>query len=129
MTAVRAFTWLDLAICASFAVPGVSDLTFALLHQLSTTLDLGPVPTPAGPGAFLTNLAGLFGVLWNVAMLQIQTPPLHRVDLLARFGVIGLIVFHVAMSGLSSLFFVFVATECIGGTVKLKWLTAETSAA
>ena len=124
-TSVRALTWLDLAICASFALPGVSALTFVGLDALSGALGLGPIEAPSGPAAFFVNLAGLFGVLWNVAMLQTLTAPLHRVDLVARFGVIGLIVFHVAASGLSSLFLAFVATESVGGSAKLRWLSSE----
>lgn len=121
-TAVRAATWLDLGICASFAVPGISDLTFLALHQLSVGLGFASLEAPTGPVAFFVNLAGVFGALWNVAMLHIREPSLHRVDLVARLGVIALILYHIAFSGLTPLFAAFIATECIGAALKLRWL-------
>ena len=122
MNAVRTLTWLDLGICASFAVPGVAALTFGVLDVASRALGFADVVYPTGAAAFFVNLAGLFGVLWNVAMLSVRTPSLHQVDLVARLGVIGLIVYHIAVSGLSPVFLAFVATEVVGAGFKLRWL-------
>ncbi len=122
MKVVRALTGLDLAICASLALPGLSDLTLAVLDQAGRALGLGGLEAPLGAGAFFVNLAGGFGVLWNIAMLRVREPALHQVDLVARLGVIGLIVYHVAASQLSGILFAFVVTECVGGFFKWRWL-------
>jgi hypothetical protein len=119
---VRVLTWLDLAICAALATPPTAALTFALLDSASAAIGSAPVELPHGTGAFFVNLAGLFGVLWNIAMLTSAEPRLHRVDLVARLGVIGLILFHIARSGLSLVFLLFVLTELIGGAAKLAWM-------
>jgi hypothetical protein len=119
---VRALTWLDLAICAALATPPTTSLTFALLDGASAAIGGTPVGLPHGTGAFFVNLAGLFGVLWNTVMLNSAEPRWHRVDLVARLGVIGLILFHIARSGLPLIFVLFVLTELVGGAAKLAWL-------
>lgn len=119
---VRALTWLDLGVCAALAFPPVAALTFAVLDAASTAIGSTPVKYPADANAFFVNLAGLFGVLWNIAMLTSAHPRLHRVDLVARLGVIGLIVFHISLSGLSLVFVLLVLTELVGGAAKLAWL-------
>ena len=122
MTWVLRLTWLDLLLCAAFALPVLSDGVLGLLHRASEALALGPIEVPTRAGAFFVNLAGIFGVIWNVAMLTTTTAPLHRVDLVARVGVVGVIAYHIAASALSPLFALIVATECIGAAVKLHWL-------
>ena len=127
VTIVRALTWIDLGFCAAFCLPGLSDLSLQLLDAGSRALGFAAVPAPEGVGAFFVNLAGLFGVLWNVAMLQIRDAWLHRVDLGARALVVGLIAYHCLRSGLSPVFGVIVATECIGAIAKWRWLAKEPS--
>lgn len=122
MNIVRPLTYLDLSICAAFACPGISDLTIAALHSLSIALGFAPVTAPVGLGALFINIAGLFGVLWNVAMLQSNAPQLHKIDLLARCAVIALIAYHFAFSSLTLLFAAFIVSEIIGGIAKIHWL-------
>jgi hypothetical protein len=119
---VRVLTWLDLAICAALATPPTAALTFALLNGASAVIGGTPVDLPQGTGAFFVNLAGLFGVLWNIVMLNSAEPRWHRIDLVARLGVIGLILFHIARSGLPLIFLLFVLTELVGGAAKLVWM-------
>ncbi len=120
--AVRTLTWLDLLVCAALATPLTAPWLLAFLNSVSAALGSGAVQYPADGAAFFVNLAGLFGVLWNVAMLNAIPRYLHQVDLVARLGVIALIAFHVAMSGLSAVFALFVLTELIGGAAKMAWL-------
>ncbi len=122
MKYVIVFTWIDLLVCASFAVPFVSDLTLLLLSTVSTQLNFAPVEVAGSASRFFVNLAGFFGVLWNIAMLKSQDPKLHKTDLLARIWLILLIVFHINASGLSPLFAIFILTEIIGGLYKVIWL-------
>lgn len=122
MKYVIVFTWIDLLVCASFAVPFVSDLTLLLLSTVSTQLNFTPVEVAGSASQFFVNLAGFFGVLWNIAMFKSQDPKLHKTDLLARIWLIMLIVFHINASGLSPLFAIFILTEIIGGLYKVIWL-------
>ncbi len=119
---VRGLTWLDLTMCAAFAVPRISDITLSLLHSLSVSLGQAAIPIPAGPGAFFVNLAGVFGVLWNIAMLSVGPTRLQKVDLVARAVVVALLVYYVAADSLSPVFLVIVCTECVGGVAKYRWL-------
>lgn len=122
---VRALTWLDFAVCAVLSLPFAAALLFGLLDLASTAMGGASVQPPTGAGAFFVNLAGLFGVLWNVVMLTNTQSNLHRIDLVARLGVIALIVFHIALSGLSLVFALFVLTEVVGGIAKFVWLTGS----
>lgn len=119
---VRALTWLDLGVCAALAFPPVAALTFALLDGASAAIGSTPVEYPGDANAFFVNLAGLFGVLWNIAMLTSAESRLHGTDLVARLGVVALIFFHIALSGLSLVFVLFVLTELAGGAAKYFWL-------
>ncbi|MFK8020442.1 MAG: hypothetical protein AB8B86_11770 [Pseudomonadales bacterium] len=85
-------------------------------------MNLPSVIVETSSARFFVNLAGFFGVLWNVAMLRSFDPNLHKIDLIARAWLIGLVVFHIIMSGLSPIFSVFILTEIIGGVFKIKWL-------
>jgi hypothetical protein len=119
---VRMLTWLDFAICACLATPPTAALTLVLFDTASAAIGSTPVVLPQGTGAFFVNLAGLFGVLWNIAMLTSTQRNLHRADLIARAGVIALILFHIGQSALSLVFLVIVLTELTGGAAKLLWM-------
>lgn len=118
----RELTYLDLLICAAFALPGVADLVFAGMHMLSIAVGASPIVTPTGAGAFFVNVAGLFGVFWNIAMLRDEAAELHKIDLFARCAVIALVTYHIGFSDLSWLFAAFIVTELVGGIVKIRWL-------
>lgn len=122
MATVRFLTWLDLALCAAFAVPGLSDIVLSLLHSVSVSFGFAAIPSPAGPGAFFVNLAGVFGVLWNIAMLSLGPTRLQQVDLVARVFVVALLVYHVVTYSLSPVFLAVVGTEIVGGVAKFRWL-------
>ena len=122
MKAVRAFTWLDLIVCAAFAVPLVSDVTLSALNAISIQLGLEPVAIASATAGFFVNLAGMFGVLWNIAMLKVLDKKLHRIDLVARAWLIAVIVFYIAEFNLSTIFAVFIVTEIVGGWFKWQWL-------
>jgi hypothetical protein len=109
-------------VCALLALPGVSKHFLSLLDWASRAAGWSAIPAPAGPYAFFINLAGLFGVLWNVSCLRHGSPALHRVDVYGRAGVVALICFHVLTSGLSPILFIFVMTEILGGVLKWGWL-------
>lgn len=129
MNTVRAFTWLDLIVCAAFAIPVASNVTLSLLNTLSSQLGLAPVGISTATAGFFVNLAGLFGVLWNIAMLSSQDRKLHQVDLMARVWLIGVIVFYMAGYQLSAIFAVFIVTEIVGGWFKWRWLQSDTNRA
>jgi hypothetical protein len=118
----RTLTWFDLAICAALSTPPTAALIFALLDAASAAIGSTPVGLPQGTGAFFVNLAGLFGILWNVVMLSTDQRSLQRIDVTARFGVIALILYHISQSSLSLVFLLFVLTELAGGVAKLVWM-------
>ena len=119
---VRAFTWQDLLVCAVLATPPTAGLILGLLDLVSTALGGPHVQVPAYSNMFFVNLAGLFGVLWNIAMLTETASRLHKVDLVARLWVITLILLHIGISGLPKVFGLFVLTELGGGIAKYVWL-------
>ncbi len=127
MKYVVAFTWLDLLFCAAFAIPFISDITLSLLNIFSLQLSFAPVEIQGASASFFINLAGFFGVLWNIAMLKLMDPNIHKVDLVARLWLIGLILFHIVWSGLSPVFSVFIITEIVGGVLKMNWLRERAS--
>ncbi|MFK7732939.1 MAG: hypothetical protein AB8B48_15060 [Pseudomonadales bacterium] len=122
MKTVRAFTWLDLIVCASFALPIASDVTLWLLSAVSVQLGWAPISVSTAAAGFFVNLAGMFGVLWNIVMLKNADKKLHHVDLVARVWLIGVIAFYIAEFDLSPLFAVFIVTEVLGGWFKWNWL-------
>ena len=125
---VRTLTIFDLAACAAFALPGVASLALAALDHVARKAGFAPMPAIEGGAMFFVNLAGIFGVAWNIVMLRNASAGAHRVDLAARLGVIGLIAFHIANSGLSPLFGVFIVTELVGGAAKWTWLRRSAAA-
>ncbi len=125
MKIVRAFTWVDLIVCASFAIPIASGLTLSLLNTLSLQLGFAPVGVSSATAGFFVKLAGLFGVLWNIVMLRSQDTKLHQLDLVARVWLIAVIVFYMAEFNLSALFAVFIVTEVVGGLFKWQWLQSK----
>ena len=86
------------------------------------------MPAIEGGAKFFVNLAGLFGAAWNIVMLRNAGAGAHHIDLAARLGVISLIAFHIAFSGLSPLFVVFIVTELVGGAAKWIWLRRNAGA-
>jgi hypothetical protein len=122
MNWMRALTWIDLAICAALAIPFLAPVFLGLLSDLSGLLGSNRLAVPNGMSAFFVNLAGLFGVLWNIVMLTREDRALHLIDMGARAGVIALILWHMSFSGLAPVFTLFIGTELLGGVVKWHWL-------
>lgn len=116
----RNLTRLDLVFCAALALPIISTYFIHLLSVVSISLGLGEIIVPGGTAAFFVNLAGIFGVAWNIVMLRTRSRDIHFVDLLTRCFVIFAIAYHVFFSSLSPVFLIIVFTEVIGALVKYK---------
>ncbi len=125
---LRALTWLDFAVCAALALPLVSLLFLQALSAFSVALGFEAIDMPSDSALFFVSLAGLFGVLWNLALLHQGTAALHRLDLAGRAGVVLLIAIHMLRTGLSPVFGAFIATEVWGGFLKARWLSIKTPA-
>jgi hypothetical protein len=119
----RAVFLFDLALCAVFAVPGLSAWVLLLLGQFNANLGLPGQLAPITGGAhFFVNFAGLLGVLLNFVLLQTRDRRAHWANIWARGGVIGLIGFYIAAHDLPWIFLVFVLTELGGGIATIPWL-------
>ncbi len=129
MKLMRAMTWFDLALCAALAIPFIAPIFIGLLSEVSSLIGSRRLGMPGGFSAFFINLAGLFGVLWNIIMLTSVDRRHHLIDMVARAGVIGLLLWHFLFSNLPPIFLIFVATELIGAVVKSNWLVATKPAA
>jgi hypothetical protein len=113
----------DLMICGAFAAPVVSSWVIELINLINTTLGLGGGPLLVPEGAnFFVNFAGLLGVAFNVMLLNTDVPKLHWTNIIARSGVVMLIMYHIIFSNLPALFAIFIATEIAGGLATVRWL-------
>lgn len=111
---------LDLIYCSAFAVPGLSTQIIGLLSALSVVLGWGIIVQPNGLGAAFVNLFGVLGVLWNLAMLQLQDERLDKLDVPFRFVIAAILAYHITIMGLSPLFWFFVVSEMLGAFVQLR---------
>lgn len=125
---VRFATSIDFALCAALAIPGVASLTLRAIGALGEAAGGPPLPEITGPALFFVNLAGVFGVLWNVVMLRERAERFHHVDLAGRGAVIALVLFHVLGERLPPIFLFIVASELVGGLLKLSWLRGAATA-
>jgi hypothetical protein len=117
---LRILIWIDLTICALFALPWLSGQLLALLSRLNAALGLGGEPVVMG---FFVNLAGLFGVAFNAILLKSNVPAHHQINNFARLAVILLIAFYLMAGALPLLFGLFILTELIGLLVTRRWLS------
>ena len=112
-----------MALCAMFALPGLSALVLKALSVLNSALGLpGTLPPIHGGAHFFVNFAGLLGVLLNYVLLNSRDRRAHWVNVIARCGVIGLILFYSAAHDLPWVFLAFVLTEFGGALLTLPWL-------
>jgi hypothetical protein len=118
----------DLLVCALFALPGVSAWVIGVLNDINKLLLLGGEISISPSAYFFVNFAGLLGVAFNVVMLRSQSAGPHYINVIARSGVVTLIIYHMFDSGLPLIFGVFIVTEIVGGLATLYWLRQQTHA-
>jgi hypothetical protein len=116
---LRLLIWIDLSICALFALPWVSGQVLAIIAQLNVIAGFAGGSVATG---FFVNLAGLFGVAYNAILLKSADPVHHRINNYARLAVIVLLAFYLAAGALPYLFGAFIVTELLGFWVTYQWL-------
>ena len=119
---IRLIILFDLVVCAAFALPNVSGAAIDLMNQMNALMAGGPALDMSPPAYFFVNFAGLLGVSFNALLLKTTLPTPHKINVLARFGVIILISYHLIYSGLPIIFCLFIVTELVGGVATLYWL-------
>lgn len=116
---IRGCAWLDLAVTAPLAVPGVAGALLGALAALDALLGgAGSLPAFSPLHWMFVHLAGALGVVWALARLQLPDPRLARIDAIARIFVAGLIIWAIA-GGAPRVFGLFVVTELAGSAVQL----------
>lgn len=119
---LRLLIWIDLSICALFALPWVSGQVLAIINRLNAVAGFAGGSVATG---FFVNLAGLFGVAYNVILLKSIDPLHHRINNYARLAVILLLISYLAAGALPYLFGAFIVTEIVGFLVTQKWLSGH----
>ena len=120
---LRLLIRIDLAVCALFALPWVSQKLLGAIAAFDTLVGLeGAELGISATGYFFVNLAGLFGVAYNAILLQSNKPAHHQINNYARVGVIVLLIAYLAFNALPVLFGIFVLTEILGLIVTHNWL-------
>ncbi|MEQ1538942.1 MAG: hypothetical protein ABL928_08455 [Sphingorhabdus sp.] len=114
---------IDLVVCAAMALPWVSTQFLAALSYLNALAELGggPINFPAN-AFFFVNLAGIFGVAYNVIMLKSDESWIHLINNVARLCVVALLAFYIGIQGLPQIFLLFMLTELVGFYVTKRWL-------
>jgi hypothetical protein len=114
---------IDLAVCVVLALPWLSTQFLAVLSYLNGLVGLGggPLNFPA-EAFFFVNLAGVFGVAYNVIILKSDDIWVHLINNGARLGVIALLAAYIGLQGLPQIFLFFVMTELLGFYVTKRWL-------
>jgi hypothetical protein len=120
---IRLIMLFDLMICGAFALPVVALWVIELINLINAKLGLGGGPLLIPEGAnFFVNFAGLLGVAFNIMLLNTDLPKLHWTNIIARSGVVMLIMYHIIFSNLPALFVIFIGTEIAGGLATVRWL-------
>jgi hypothetical protein len=118
----------DMALCALFAVPGLSGLVLTALDRLNASLGLGgEIGILESTAHFFVNFAGVLGVLLNYVLFRSRDKRSHWANVAARGAVSALICGYVLAGSLPSLFLLFVATEVGGAILTLTWLRQSNS--
>jgi hypothetical protein len=114
---------IDLAVCATMALPWLSTQFLAVLSYLNSLAGLGggPINFPAN-AFFFVNLAGVFGVAYNVIMLKSDERWIHLINNAARLCVVALLAYYIGLQGLPQIFLLFMVTELMGFYVTKRWL-------
>jgi hypothetical protein len=126
---LRLLICIDLAVCAAMALPWVGVQFLGLLDHLNGLAGLGgrPLNFPAN-AFFFVNLAGVFGVAYNVIMLKSDERWTHMINNGARLCVVALLAFYIGLHGLPQIFLFFVLTELLGFVVTERWLRGASRA-
>ncbi len=105
------------------ALPCLSIQFLAALNYLNGFAGLGggPINFPAN-AFFFVNLAGVFGIAYNVIMLKTDDMGTHLINNGARLCVVALLAFYIAFQGLPQIFLLFMVTELLGFYVTKRWL-------
>jgi hypothetical protein len=120
---LRLLTCIDLAVCSALALPWVSVQFLGALNHLNRLAGLGGDPIAFPPEAlFFVNLAGVFGVAYNLIMLKSDDHWIHRINNIARLGVVVLLAAYIGFQGLPQIFLLFVLTELLGFAATESWL-------
>jgi hypothetical protein len=120
---------VDLVVCALLALPWVSVQFLSVMDRLNTLFSLGGGPINLTAEAFFfVNLAGLFGVAFNVIMLKSDASPVHHINNIARLYVVVLLLAYVGWHALPQIFLLFVVTEILGFIVTRLWLRGASRA-
>lgn len=114
---------IDLAVCAALALPRLSTQFLAVLSYLNGLAEFGGGPLNFPVEAFFfVNLAGVFGVAYNVIMLKSNDVGVHLINNGARLVVVALLAFYIGFQGLPQIFLFFVLTELLGFYMTKRWL-------
>jgi hypothetical protein len=120
---------IDLAVCLVMALPWLSTQFLAVLSYLNGFAGLGGEPLNFPPEAFFfVNLAGVFGVAYNVIMLKSDDIRAHLINNGARLCVVALLAAYIGLQGLPQIFLLFVLTELLGFYVTKRWLRGKSHA-
>lgn len=105
------------------ALPWLSTQFLAALSYLNGLVGLGggPINFP-GNAFFFVNLAGIFGVAYNVIMLKSDESWIHLINNMARLCVVAMLAFYIGIQGLPQIFLLFMLTELLGFYVTKRWL-------
>ncbi len=117
---IRGFAWLDLAVTAPLALPGVAAAWFSALEAIDGLLG-GTAPFPAlEPLHWLfVHLTGVLGVVWALARLSLPDPHLARIDAIGRAVVAGLVTYAL-VGGAPRVLALFIVTELAGTVAQLR---------
>jgi hypothetical protein len=107
----------------AMALPWVSMQFIAALSYLNGVAGLGggSLNFPA-KAFFFVNLAGVFGVAYNVIMLKSDDIWAHLINNSARLCVVVMLAFYIGVQGLPQIFLFFMLTELLSFYVTKRWL-------
>jgi hypothetical protein len=109
---VRILAFIDLPAACVVAIPFAAASLVDSIFWLDQRLGLGTTPAALVPtSALAVNLAGVIGVVWALARLHVQNPPLARLDAWGRVAVAGVIVYYVIFRAQTPVLLTVVAAE------------------
>lgn len=127
---IKRLSWVDIALTAPLAIPGVSHLYLQLIGWLDALLGFESAVTSTNAmGMLLMNTTGTMAVFWCIARIRAPSVLMGWLDVYARFIIAVLVLAYVAGAGVSVIFLAFFFSESIGAVIQWRVLKQEGSAA
>lgn len=127
---IRRLSWVDVALTAPLAIPGLSHLYLQLIGWLDAALGFHSAVTSTNAiGMLLMNTTGTMAICWCIARIRAPSLLLGWLDVYARIVIAALVLGYVTNAGVSLIFLAFFLSETVGAIIEFRVLKSERKSA